>query len=502
MESESGGRGRRAPTAAPVALAGTGVGPVIVPTALALLLLAVGLQGMAKEMSYDEAYTVLCYAVPGASFSLRHFAVPNNHVLYSMLLAPLAGWHLEPLYRLPSLVASVVTVALAGRCLRGAAEVPPVLRWTVLLAAFAAFPAFLSFGTQIRGYALAGALVAACLALLLPRAPGRGPLGGLLYAAAGATAIGVVATSVLPLAALGLFDVAREGVRNQARWRAAAAAAVKHLAVLAGLLVYAPVWRDVVANTRRGWGDAGWPLAGPVLLAPVVPLGVLVVAALVLGGGRRTAGRVRDISEPALLGLAVAAVVGGVLLAGVRLFPRSFTGFIPLVAVAGVGIALQSLAARPRALLAAALATAVIGQAYWQLSVTCALADGRAGVPRVLLPGQYEARDYDPFEATAAASRYARAGEPVFVDNRDPYCDEMGIYYYAVMAGWERKVVFAPRGIVQPPPQADFAGAVVVSRDAEGRDGIAWALGLKRPLWDVLKGRGHFKVWRLADRPR
>ncbi len=502
MESEGGVRGRSARPAASAARAREGVGPVIVPAALALLLVAVGLQGLAKELSYDEAYTVLCYAVPGARFSLSHYAVPNNHVLYSVLLAPLAGWHLEPVYRLPSLIASVVTVWLAGRCLRDAAKVSPVLRWTVVLAAFAAFPAFLSFATQIRGYALAGALVAVCLGLLLPRVPGKGPLRGLVYAAAGATAIGVVPTTVLPLAALGLFDMVRERVRRQVSWRAAAAVPVKHIAVLAGLLFYVPMWRDVLANTRRGWGTEGWPLAGPVLLAPALPLGVLLLVALVFGHGPRAEGRLGDLSEFALLGIAVAAVVGVVLLLGVRAFPRSFTGFIPLVVVAGVGIALQALAGRPRALAAAALVTAVIGQAYWQLGVNYALADGRCRVPEVLLPGRYEARDFDPFEATAAASKYARAGATVFVDNRDSYCDEMAVYYYAVIAGWQRPVEFAPRGIIQPPPRGDVAGAVVVSRDAEGRDGIARALGLVRPRWDVLKGRGHFKVWRLAGLAR
>lgn len=499
MANAGGVGGREARAAVP---AGARAGPVLLPVALALVLVAIGLQGLAKELSYDEAYTVLCYAVPGARYSLGHYAVPNNHVLYSLLLAPLARWHLEPLYRLPSLIASLVTVVLAGRCLRSVAGVSPVLRWTTVLAVFAAFPPFLSFGMQIRGYALAGALVAACLALLLAWGPRRGPLRAFLYAAAGATSVGVVATSVLPLAALGVFDVARGRLQGRASWRAIAAASVKHIAVLAGLLVYAPVWREVLANTRRGWGDAGWPLAGPVLLAPVLPLGILLAAALAFGGWRHGAGRVRDVSEPVLLGVAVAAVVAGVLLSGVRLFPRSFTGFIPLVAVAGAWIALQSLAARPRALLAAAVATAVVGQAYWQLGVPYALADGRACAPRVVLPGQYEARDYDPFEAAAVASGYARAGEPVFVDNRDPYCDEMAIYYYAVMAGWEREVVFAPRGIVQPLPGAGVAGAVVVSRDAAGRDDIARALGLTRPLWDVVKGRGHFKVWRLAGRRR
>ena len=473
----------------------------MVPVALASLLVAVGLQGLAKELSYDEAYTILCYAVPGARFSLSHYTTPNNHVVYSALLALLVRWHLEPLYRLPSLIAAAITVWLVGRSLRGTTHLSPVLRWTAVLSAFAAFPAFLSFSTQVRGYALASGLIAACVALLLPRPTGSAALRGLAYAAAGAAAVGVVPTSLLPLAALGVFDAVREVVHWRSPRRNLGGLALKHIGVLAGLLLYAPVWSNVVANSRRGWGTEGWPLAGPLLLGTVLPLGFLLVVALMFGDVRRLGGRVREIPEPTLLGLVVVTTVAAVLASGVRLFPRSFTGFIPLAVVAVVGSALHALAGRPRALLVAAVGTAVLGQAYWQVSVNLALADPVWPVSRLLLPEPYEARDFDPFEATTAASRYARAGEMVFVDNRDPYCEEMAIYYYAAIAGWQRPVIFAPQGFVKPPPRRDLAGAVVVSRDVEGRDGIALTLGLRRPRWDVVKGHGHFKVWRLAADP-
>lgn len=487
---------------APHAFANAGVGPVMVPVALALLLVAVGLRGLAKELSYDEAYTILCYAVPGARFSLSNYTIPNNHILYSVLLATLVRWHLEPLYRLPSLIAAAVTVWLVGRSLRSATQLSPVLRWTAVLSAFAAFPAFLSLSTQVRGYALASGLIAACLALLLPRPSGSGALRDVAYAAAGAASVGIVPTSLLPLAALGVFDAVRERVHRRSPMRSLAVVAFKHIGAMAGLLLYVPVWSNVVANSRRGWGTGGWPLAGPLLLATVLPLGILLVVALVFGDVRRLGGRLREIPEPTLLGLVVVAAVGAVLASGVRLFPRSFTGFIPLAVVAGVGTALHALTGRPRTLLAAAVVTGVIGQVYWQVSVNFALTDPVWPVSRLLLPEPYEARDFDPFEATTVASRYARAGEMVFVDNRDPYCEEMAIYYYAAIAGWERPVIFAPQGVVKPPPRRELAGAVVVSRDAEGRDGIALTLGLRRPRWDVLKGHGHFKVWRLAGGSR
>ena len=465
---------------------------------LALVLVLVGVQGLGKEMWYDEAYTILCYVVPGASFSLTHLAVPNNHVLYSVLLSPLARWHLEPIYRLPSLIAAAVAVWLTGRAVRGAAEVSARLRWTVVLSAFAAFPAFLSFATQIRGYALAMALVAACTALIVPTPERRTPARGVAYALAGAAAVATVVTSLLPLAALAAFDLARAAVRSRPRVRALAALAAPHAAVLAGLAVYVPMWRDVEANAGKGWGVSGWPLASEVVLALVLPFGVLAAAAVLAGrGGRGEAGE-RSASEYALLGAAAAAVAVIVLLSGVRLFPRSFTGFIPLAVASVAGMASRALAARPRVLLASAVATAALGQAYWQLGVNVALADGRWLVPKVLLPGQYEARDFDPSQAVAAALDAARPGGAVFVDNRDSYCDEMALYYYAVMAGSERAIVFAPRGLTRVPAPGEIAGAVAVSRDVEGRDGIAAALGVRAARWQALKGGGHFKVWRLV----
>ena len=466
-----------------------------------MLLGLVGVQGLSKEMWYDEAYTVLCYVLPGARFALTHLAVPNNHVLYSALLAPLAHWHLEPLYRLPSLIAAALSVWLTGRCLRGAAEIPAKLRWTLVLSVFAAFPAFLSFATQIRGYAVAMALIAACLSFLVPQPPERTVLRGVGYSLAGAAAIATVATSALPLAALALFDIGRVTLRGRPRWRALAGTAAPHVAVLAGVAAYIPMWRDVVANAQHGWGVSGWSLARDVLLGLAVPFVVLAAAVLLRGDVRGAHSRPREASDLALLGVAVAAVGGCVLLLGVRLFPRSFTGFIPLVVAAAVGVASRALAARPRELLAAALLTAIVGQAYWQLSINVALMDGRWGVARFLLPGQYDARDFDPSGAIAAALEQWHAGDVVFVDNRDAYCDEMALYYYAAMAGSERAIVFAPAGLTRLPRPSDLANAVVVSRDLEGRDGIARALGLRSARWQALKGRGHFKVWRLVGAP-
>lgn len=471
---------------------------VLGPVVLALLLALVGLQGLSREMWYDEAYTILCYVLPGARFSTTHLVVPNNHVLYSVLLAPLARWHLEPVYRFPSLVAAAVTVWLVGRALRAAVEVSPALRWTTVLAVFAAFPAFLSFSTQIRGYALAIALIAACLSLLVPRPAKRTVLRGVGYSLAGAAAVATVATSLLPLAALALFDIGREAIRGRPRWGTIVGTAAPHGAALAGLGVYVSVWHDLLGNAQRGWGIAGWPLAREVLLALALPLGTLAGAALVWGGAWRAGRTLREASDSALLGLAVAVVGGSVLFAGVRLFPRSFTGFVPLVVVVGVGLAARALDRRPRALYTAALVTAALGQAYWHLCTGVALAEGRGSAASFLLPGQYDARDFDPSGAVTAAFRDAHSGDPVFVDNRDSYCDEMGIYYYAAMAGLERAIVFAPRGLTRLPPPGGLVGAVVVSRDLEGRAGIERALGLRSARWQVLKGSGHFKAWRLV----
>ena len=473
------------------------VGVLVGPGVLALVLAAVGLQGLGNELSYDEAYTVLCYMLPGAGFALTHYTVPNNHVLYSALVSPLTHWSLEPLWRVPSLLAAALTVWLVGRSLRDSAGVSRRLCWTVVLATFAAFPAFLAYATRLRGYAVAMALVAACLALLLPRPERRGGLRMVAYALSGATAVAVVPTSLLPLASLALFDLGREALQAVPRWRVLARLAIPHVSVLGGLLLYVPMWRELVRNAGLGWGETGWRLAAPVLLALVPPFAVLVVAAAVLRGARRERWRTLAASEPALLSVAVAVTAAASFTVGMRFFPRSFTGFIPLVVAGVVGLALRMLKGRELALGVAALLTALLGQAYWQLSVNWALAGGRPRAAALLLPAEYGARDYDPAEAVELAVASRRPDEPIIVDNRDTSSNEMAVYYYAVLHGAERGIVFAPKGAAPYPGGSAVPSTLVVSRDLAGREGIARWLGRDAVRWTVLKGNGHFKVWRV-----
>lgn len=469
----------------------------------AALLLAVLAQGLGKELSYDEAYTVLCYALPGPGFSLIHLTVPNNHMLYSVLLSLLTRFRSEPLYRLLSVLFAVGSVWLTGRSLASMIpKTPPALRWVTVLATYLAFPPFLALATQVRGYSLSMLLVAVLLALVLPvHRPSWGGVSA--YGVVGALALGTLITNALPLAALAFFDLARLGLRREMNRHELLPRVTRHFLAVAGACFYVPVWRDLSANAIRGWGWHPKDLVLALALPLVLPFG-LVVAALVvraLAATRKTAGAA--IEEPAiLLALSTTAVIGAVLLAGVRLFPRSFVSFLPLVVAAFGAFAIPRLQDRPALLRGLTLATAIIGQVYWQASVNWLLTDGRLRLPQLFLPPQFEARDFDPYEAMRASAVRTQGPHPclVVVDNRDQFSEEMAFWYYAVLEGVEKSILFAPRGLDPAAVPARGGCILVVSRDLAGRDGVARALGIERADFVPVKNQGFFKVWRVAFR--
>jgi hypothetical protein len=469
----------------------------------AALLLAVLAQGLGKELSYDEAYTVLCYALPGPGFSLSHLTVPNNHMLYSVLLGLLTPFRSEPLYRLLSVLFAVGSVWLTGRSLASMIpKTPPAVCWVTILAAYLAFPPFLTLATQVRGYSLSMLLVAVLLALVLPvHRPSWGAVGA--YGTVGALALGTLITNALPLVALALFDLARLGLRRELSWHEVLPRATRHLLVVVGFCFYVPVWRDLAANAVYGWGWQPKDLMLALVFPLVLPFGLVAVALLVRGLAARRKTRVAAIEEPGvLLALSTAAVIGAVLLAGVGLFPRSFISFLPLVITAFSAFAISRLQDRPALLRGLTLATAIVGQVYWQASVNWLLTDGRMRLPQLFLPPQFEARDFDPYEAMRASAAWTLPPHNclVVVDNRDHLSEEMAFWYYAVLEGVEKHILLAPRGLHPTAVLARGECILVVSRDLAGRDGVAEALGIGRVDFMSVKNQGFFKVWRVAFR--
>lgn len=455
--------------------------------------------GLSKELWYDEAYTMLCYVATGPLYSLTHYQVPNNHVLFSALLAALHLPHVEPLYRLVPVAAAVAAVLVMLRTVaRAAPAVPRRSRAVVVLAVLLAFPSFLSFATQLRGYALSILLLAGCLLALVAAWHGAGRWPTPLYAVAGALAVATIPTNLAPLAALAVTDLAlwrerRSGVPGLVR------VALRQVPVALGALVYLPTWRNVLVNAGRGWA---WhsPFDWTVRLALALALPALLLPLLWLLSRPAQPRRPGDVALllPVRLVLASVLVIGALAAAGAHLFPRSLAGFLPIAVVIVALLGLRLGAGNPRHLWLAAVLLAVVGQVYWQAGTRWLWRDGRPALPRQVLPPYFESSDFDPAEAAAAA--IAAGGDRclVLVDNRDRHSDEMSVWYYAVLADRQASFVLGPRNL--PPPRFSIEGlpTLIVSRDAQGRDGLLAFLGRPDAGVRAVKDTGHFKVWLLV----
>jgi len=452
--------------------------------------------GLGKQLWYDEAYTLLCYVSTGPLYSLTHYQAPNNHVLFSALLGALPLPHVEPAYRAVSVAAAAAAVAaMLLAAARLAPDATARSRAVAVLGVLLAFPSFLSFATQVRGYALSIALLASCVLALLAAWRGERRWPAPLYGISAALAVATVPTNLIPLAALGLADLLAWR-RTGAGRRGLASLALRHGTAACGALVYLPTWRQVAAQAARGWAwqsPAEW--LGDLALAVLLPA-LLVPSVRLLAGPAPRPGR----SGPGPAGLlagAGAAVVAGLAAGGAHLFPRSFAGFIPIAVAVIVAAALRAGAGRPAAVWTAALLTAAIGQAYWHAGTRWLWDDGRPLVARRLLPPYFEATGFDPAEAAAAAAAAGGDRFLVLVDNRDRFSDEMSVWYYAALAGHEASFVLGPRNLPPPAFPLGRLPVLLVSRDAAGRDGLLVFLGRPDARWRAVKPHGHFKVWRL-----
>lgn len=123
-------------------------------------------------------------------------------------------------------------------------------------------------------------------------------------------------------------------------------------------------------------------------------------------------------------------------------------------------------------------------------------------LPQLFLPPQFEARDFDPYEAMRACAARTQGPHPclVVVDNRDQFSEEMASWYYGVLEGVEKSILFAPRGLDRAAVLSHGECILVVSRDLAGRNGVARALGIESADFLPVKNQGFFKVWRVAFR--
>ena len=228
-----------------------------------------------RDLWFDEALTVMNFAVFPPLEIYRNYAIPNNHIVYSLVLhfwldlLP-SGWPVDVWIRLFSMITGIAVLAVFCRMRIGAGRWWPV----VIGLALAAAPPVLTYGTAARGYMLGAGLVLAALAGLRRGLYCGSLTGWLVYAASSALALGAAPTNLAALAGAALLLVPRR--RSGVRWSRLAAAGL--IPLLAGAAFYLPIVDRLLAASRlgEGWPDpaaaaAAWSLTALISLAVFLP---------------------------------------------------------------------------------------------------------------------------------------------------------------------------------------------------------------------------------------
>jgi hypothetical protein len=294
------------------------------------------------DLWYDEVYTIDVFVSQSAAGIVTDYSAPNNHVFYSLLLRPFYLLYLasgsELLLRLPSLLFTVGTLAMAFRVARRWAGLPAGVLATLSLGLT---QMFLVHTMQVRGYGLSMFLAAWLADLALPASTNRPGRRWAAIAVIGAAFLYVLPTNGLFLIPLGAVAVA---------WTASGHRRVKPVFVeamawaaaclLAGLL-YWPILEQVLeagGNRAEAPPGATLRLAASVLRAaardwlPVLPFAVVGMGCYTYDVYRRPS------REKAVLPLLTASliVVPFVLtvLSGFVPFVRNYSPMLPFLAVA------------------------------------------------------------------------------------------------------------------------------------------------------------------------
>ena len=445
------------------------------PALLGLLLL---LPELLRPLWFDEALTVQNFVLPGGFLdTYRNYAIPNNQLLYSLLLKAyvlVVQWLPLPfdwVLRAFSLFGAVALLLFFGYRFRawpgsGAAA----------LALACSLP-FALFGVALRGYLWSALFVLLALAGGLDYArTGRGR-DWLCYALGCLLALATIPTNLLALAGVGCFLLP---LLLRSRLRLAVAAATPFLMLL---LFYLPIWSDFcrIAGWREGWNDRSAALLAVYGgFAAAFPLLTLALPGIVRRGLNR---------RRLLPALALLLPLPVVLLLQVAPFPRVFFPLFPLWLLLAGGAA-AALAARFRRHAPTLLAALAVGSALWgvftrwdpwreQLSE---LAGGGA-VDDYFYP--YHARpEFDPQGVIARLSDPAPPAEVFCSFRSDPW----SLMFYGRLHGWESAWMFdGPRG-----PVAELTpDAVVILRPDEAPETVTGRFGgTLIPL-----GRNAFHQW-------
>ncbi|MBQ35936.1 MAG: hypothetical protein CME04_06060 [Gemmatimonadaceae bacterium] len=249
-----------------------------------------------QEITHDEAFSWLGYAVESYEQIFTTYHQPNNHILHTALMrlsSQVFDGHDEWMLRAPAFVSGVATVPATAGLVAAALGSPTagvVAAWHLAL-----HPSHVSYSTSARGYSslVLWTTLAWWSALIAQR--------GRRWFWLGFGAAGLLATWTLPSGGLFLLSLggwsAWRARKDHGAGNGAFAAGTVLTASLASLAAYGYVLDDLLTASER-WGTKVW--ADPVASLRTLASGFT----LLLGGG------------------AVVAIVSSAVLGAIRLAQR------------------------------------------------------------------------------------------------------------------------------------------------------------------------------------
>lgn len=297
----------------------------------------------------DEAFTLLHFARQPFSGIVTDYSLPNNHILYTLLIRPVfLASREEFVLRLPSFVFALATLLLSFRLalvLIGRAAAV----WTTL--ALGLNVMFLVHAMQVRGYGLSMLLAVALADLAAPRSETEPPRWPKLLGIAicGAAFVYTIPTNAIFLAAFMLWAIAAAWLFGARGPSLAKLFAAWLAAWMLALVAYWPVIDQLRAQSQTSpTGRLGaWTLEIAIAFAhDVWPIWLLSPLAIYSWYRRtRHSSRAERWIVP---GLCLAMLLGPWLLCvmtGIRPFARNFTPALPFFALATGWIVNEALTA-------------------------------------------------------------------------------------------------------------------------------------------------------------
>lgn len=237
-----------------------------------------------RELWFDEALTLMNFVIPMSVGEIyNNYAIPNNHIVYSMGLkifampAAEAGWF-DPVtvFRMFSLIMMLAALAVIMdlRCKLDRGRVFP---GAVVLSALATSAVYVNYATAIRGYALSFFWIALALYGLYGIFHGRSKRGWSIFCISSILAVGCVPSNLLPLAAAVLYAVPW---MEKCFWRDKRFYAVCAVPLLALIVFYAPIAGAFLNTFKLGEGfGSRWGSLAMVMGMYASSFGLLLIFA-------------------------------------------------------------------------------------------------------------------------------------------------------------------------------------------------------------------------------